>query len=140
MGIRENIERLERAAQMPHRNHAGDNRLDARLSSQLGRLYFSGDITEAEYEAGIRYAGIVLKYLQSIDSPAPYGGELSNIEDDGCLRMKINFSAAHSVLKRAGKGCTRFVDKVAVYDEPLSGNDNLGLEALRRGLRSLAGA
>lgn len=38
--------------------------LDPRMGSQLGRLYVTGRVTQAEYEAGDRWAGIVRDYKQ----------------------------------------------------------------------------
>lgn len=144
MGLRE---RLDRAAEMPHRKPAGDNRLDARLSSELGRLFFSGEISEAEYEAGVKYAKLGLEYLESTDAPKPYGGELYSdngmptgiipVSDDECLRRKIDFMAAKKVLKPVGKRCEIVVDRVCIYDEPI--RDDLERHALRAGLKALCG-
>ncbi len=135
MGIRD--ERLDRAAQMPHRSPAGDNRLDARLESEIGRLFFRGMITKSEYEAGIRYANIVLLYLNTTDAPSPFGNEHIDASDDECLRRKIDLSAARHVLKPYGRDILRVLDRIAVYDQPL--NDDSELDTLRIGLRALAG-
>jgi hypothetical protein len=122
---------------MPHRKLAGDNRLDARLESGLGRLYFDGKISQDEYEAGVRYARFGLEYLETIDSPDPYGGELAEIDEEVCLRRKINFIAARKVLKDdLGRWGAVVVDRVVIYDEPVRLGD---LEVLRAGLRALCG-
>ncbi len=134
VGIRE---RLDRAAEMPHRKLAGDNRLDARLESKLGRLFFEGAITKNEYEAGVRYSEIALNYLSSIDAPDPYGSELGPMWDDACFHRKIMFASAKKVLKMAGSRCDVAVDRVAVYDEAPRGDCELS--ALRSGLMALAG-
>ena len=134
LGIRE--ERLDRAADMPHRKLAGDNRLDARLESGLGRLFFDGKIGRDEYEAGVKYANFGLQYLETIDAPEPYGGELPSLEDDLCFRRKINFLSARKVLLDEGKRCAVVVERVALYDEPLRDGE---LEILCHGLRALCG-
>lgn len=135
LGIRD--ERLDRAAQMPHRSFAGDSRLDARLDSEIGRLFFRSLISKTEYEAGVRYANIVLLYLQSTDAPSPYGNDyLDDVADDECLRRKINMAAARAVLRAVGRRCMSAVDRVAVYDEELRDGE---LDILRPGLRALAG-
>lgn len=135
MGIRE--EQLLRAAQMPHRNLAGDNRLDARLESELGRLYFDGKINQDEYEAGVRYSSFALQYLETIDAPKPYGGELASFEDEACLGRKINFLAARrTILDGAGKRCAVVIDRIAIYDEPLRNGE---LPILREALTALCG-
>ena len=122
---------------MPHRSFAGDSRLDARLESEIGRLFFSGLISAIEYEAGLRYGQIILLYLATTDAPSPYGNEyLWNMDDDYCFRCKMHMAAARTVLKDAGLGCERIVDRVAVYDEQLRDGD---LPVLRIGLRALAG-
>lgn len=138
MGIRDQQqERLDRAAQMPHRLFAGDGRLDARLESEIGRLSFRRLISRVEYRAGVKYANIVLLYLASADGPEPYGSNyIWAIEDDDCLQRKINMSAARAVLKDAGPRCMAVVDRVAVYDEPLRDGE---LSILRAGLRALSG-
>ncbi len=76
LGLREEDERLDRAAHMPHRAFAGENRLDPRLESELGRLCFRGLISRSQYEAGVRYGNFVLLYLRSIGAPDPYGGDV----------------------------------------------------------------
>ncbi len=129
-------ERLDRAAHMPHRSFAGDNRLDARLESEFGRLFFHGLITKWEYEAGIEYASIVLMYLLTTDAPEPYGNEFTSIVDDLCFRRKMNLAAAREVLKPCGMRCLRIVDRVTVYEQPLRDGE---LEILKMGLRALAG-
>ncbi len=135
MGIRD--ERLDRAALMPHRSFAGDSRLDARLESELGRLFYDGVISESEFEAGLRYAKTILVYLKTTDSPSPFGNEyLWNIADDYCFQCKMHMASARTVLKDAGPYCERVVDRVAVYDEPLRDGE---LGALMMGLRALAG-
>ncbi len=138
MGIRD--ERLDRAAQMPHRSFAGDNRLDVRLESEIGRLSFNGLITKTEYEAGIRYANIALLYLNTTDAPSPYGNEnIAQIPDDECERRKIDMCAARHVLSPYGRDILKVLDRVVVYDKPLPLNDDSELETLRIGLRALAG-
>lgn len=134
LGIRD--ERLDRAAKMPHRSFAGDNRLDARLESEFGRLFFGGLISQPEYYAGVRYANIVLMYLLTTDAPEPYGTNyIEALEDDECFRRKADMSAAREVLKSGGPRCITVVDRVAVYEEPLRDGE---LDILRAGLRALA--
>ncbi len=139
MGIREQVERFDRAGAMPHRSTAGDNRLDARLESTLGRLYFDGYISEAEYDAGIRYGRIALLYLQSIDAPEPYGDgdDLRQFTDDECFKRKIIYSQARTILKSAGQNCARAVDRIAIYGE--APRDGVEWLAMRAGLKALAG-
>lgn len=153
MGLREV---LDRAGEMPHRKLAGDNQHDARLSSEIGRLYFGGSITKEQYEAGVHYANLGLLYLETIDAPPPYGGDMADIEPDAeveacvdgqhingdepfpiCFRRKIAFAAARKVLKEAGKRCVSVLDRVGIYDEPV--RDDLELHALRVGLSALCG-
>lgn len=135
MGIRD--ERLDRAAQMPHRSFAGDNRLDARLDSELGRLFFGGSISTTEYQAGVRYANIVLLYLATTDAPSPYGNDyLDDVADEECLRRKIDMAAAKEVLRKTGRRCGVVVDRVAVYEQAIADSE---LDFLRIGLRALAG-
>jgi len=122
---------------MPHRLLAGDNRLDARLASKLGRLFYSGAISEPEYEAGVRYGTIILTYLATTDAPAPYGDDyLDDISDDQALKRKIDMAAVRAVLQDADRKCMRVVDRICVYDEDIEPED-VGL--LLIGLRALSG-
>ncbi len=142
VGIRESRDdQLDRAAAMPHRQLAGDNRLDARLEHTVGRLFFEGTITATQYRAGLRYGELVLMYLESIGAPAPYGGDTGALQDDECYRRKILMAQARDILSRAAvahnippRQVIRAVDRVTVYSE--SPND---LRALRVGLSALAG-
>lgn len=134
---REERERLDRAASMPHRKHAGDNRLDARLASPLGRLFFSGEITQPQYEAGIRYGLIGLRWLQSIDAPEPYGIELGPLDEDLCFRRKLAYAQVRTIVRDVSVCCARVVDRIAIHEqEPRS---DFELAILRLGLRALTG-
>jgi hypothetical protein len=139
LGIREEFhlrEPFNRAAEMPHRQSAGDDRLDARLASEIGRLFFGGDISEPEYAAGVRYGLIGLRYLQSIDGPEPFGSDIGSLSDDVCFARKVMFASAREALKPLGKQCSVVVDRVAIYDEPLRDGE---LPELQRALRALCG-
>ena len=137
LGLREQAERENRAAEMPHRQHAGDCRLDARLESELGRLFFNGHIGRQAYEAGVRYGLVVLQYLQSTDAPTPYGDGFEDIPDENCLRRKIAMAAVGHVLRPLGRQCRMVVDRVCVYDEPIRGDHEMA--QLRVALSALAG-
>lgn len=110
---------------------------DEHRASEIGRLFIQRDISEAEYEAGARYANIVLMYLKTTDAPAPYGNEyLGDMDDGACLSRKINMSAARFILRDLDKRCGRILDRVAVYEEPLADGE---LPLLRKALKALAG-
>lgn len=135
MGIRE---RVDCAASMPHRAYvAAKDQLDARLASVLGRLFFSGEIDRAEFLAGEKYGEIALAYLQSIEAPSPYGGEVLSLLDDDCFKRKIRYAQAVSILREAGKGVSCAVDRVVVYDEEI--RSPAELKSLVAGLSALAG-
>lgn len=135
LGIREKP--IDRAASMPHRSFAGDNRLDARLESEFGRLFYSDQITRREYDAGMRYAEIMLSYLGSTDAPEPYGAEyLWNIADDECFRRKMLVASAKTILRQLEPQCGRILDRVVVYEHGLGRGE---LPLLRLALRALCG-
>jgi len=141
MGIRE--ERLARAGTMPHRAIAGENSIDARLESTIGRFFFRGFITEPEFQAGIRYGEIILDYLQSIDAPTPYGRGFDDLSDEACFKRKLMASQSRQILKDAASAAkTRHtkviaaVDRLTVYGEPP--RSDAEMRALRIGLRALA--
>ena len=111
--------------------------LDELRVSEIGRLRRLGQISHAEYEAGVNYGKIMLLYLASIDAPDPYGGDISVLSDEICLRRKLQVAAAKTVLRDISPRCMRIVDRVAVYDEPT--NDSHELQILRSGLQALTG-
>lgn len=135
MGIRD--ERLSVALQMPHRAFAVDECLDTRLVSEIGRLFFRGLLTKAQYDAGVRYGNIVLSYLATTDAPEPFGGDdLHRIEDEECLRRKLDMAAAREVLRLVDRKSRHIVDRVAVYDH---GIDDDQVSLLINALDALAG-
>jgi hypothetical protein len=135
LGIRD--ERLAAAARMPHRAFAGENCLDTRLESELGRIFYRNLISLEEFEAGVRYCNIVLEYLRTTDAPEPYGNEyVSSVDDGVCLRRALSMSAAKEVLRDVGPCAGRVVDRVVVYDGELRDGE---LNLLRAALRALAG-
>lgn len=141
MGIRE--ERLARAASMPHRAAAGENSIDARLESTIGRFYFQGLISESEFQAGVRYGKIIIDYLQAIDCPAPYGNGFDELAENVCFQRKILASQSRQILKDAAAASgtpqaqvISAVDALTVYAEAPSGEAQM--RALRIGLRALA--
>src|SRR5258708_20720515 len=62
------------AQDQPHRRQIakGDNLLDTRLESPIGRLAFKGIISTAQYDAAVTFRNIALVYLQSIGAPYPF--------------------------------------------------------------------
>lgn len=110
---------------------------DAALESTLARLCFDGYLSEPEYHAGMRYGQIALRYLESIDAPAPYGegDELRHLTDEQCFQRKIVYSQTCEILRQAGKGCKTAVDRLAVYGE--SPRDGREWADLKQGLRAL---
>src|SRR5262245_5520444 len=61
------------AARMPHRKIAsGEDILDPRLEAPVGRLNFTGKISDEAYQAGIRYRGLAIRYLHAIGAPYPF--------------------------------------------------------------------
>lgn len=125
---------------MPHRRGFA-TAADEKLESTLGRFYVRGLITQSQFDAGIRYAGIVLDYLRSVGAPAPYGGNIDDLTDDQCFQAKIQFSQAREILKGAApagqeKAMIAAVDRLAVYGEDIKSFEEMGL--LRVGLQALA--
>ena len=122
MGVREQVHRVT----------------DEHLVSEIGGLYAQGVISLAEYEAGIAYGKIVLNYLETIDAPRPYSTDrCESFPDEKCLARKLDMAAARQVLKDLkNPKCAKVVDRVAVYGEPVYGEE---IQLLRAGLRALSG-
>lgn len=110
---------------------------DEHLASYLGSLYADGAISLVEYDAGSKYASIILNYLKTIDAPSPYSSDrCESFSDEICLKRKMDMATAREILKGISHECMRVVDRVAVYGEPVYSDD---LPHLRKGLRALAG-
>lgn len=133
MGIREGP--IDRAALMPHRKPAGDDRLDARLATAIGRLYFWGRINEAQFNAGTRYAQVALEYLASIDAPAPYGNGFDDLNEDEAFKRRLAYNQARHLMRT--NESRRAVDKLTIYEEVPA--DDREWQHLRNGLSALAG-
>lgn len=131
------------ALHQPHRRTASlGHSDDRRAETPLGILNMIGAVSNQEYAAARRYARIVNRYRQVINSPNPsppsiggafeprYGGY--EIEDAG--ERKAEYNAVYEALDQAGKTALNSVNRMAVYGEPCP----LGtFPALMRGLRSL---
>ena len=108
---------------------------DEHRDSSIGRLFMSGQISERQYQAGIKYATTILDYLKTIDAPAPYGADLSEISDEMCLHRKIEMARARKALSKAGRKASSVVDRVTVYGEQIAPSE---LQLLFDGLMVLS--
>jgi hypothetical protein len=136
------------ALDWPSRSHLpAKDRLSEKAATPLGGLNILGVITNEEYEAGRRFAGIVMRYRAVIEAPnpAPGGNDQGGrtfIPMDESERRTVDYNQAHnkgfaaiedfSLRQKARK----WVKDVAVYDESCPGG--LPMEALKLGLSTLA--
>lgn len=129
----------------PSRRHLADGaRLDQKAATPLGGLNILGIITNEEYEAGVRFAGIVMRYRAVIEAPNPAPGGIDSggrgyIPDDEAERRKAAYDAAYEAFNRIEPrkmrhAARKWTRAVAVYDEDVGD----GLESLRAGLSALA--
>jgi hypothetical protein len=136
------------ALDWPSRSHLpAKDRLSEKAATPLGGLNILGVITNEEYEAGRRFAGIVMQYRAVIEAPNPapggndHGGrgfideaesERRKSAYDGVYEQGFNAIESRSLRWAARK----WVKDVAVYDESCPGG--LPMEALKLGLSTLA--
>lgn len=115
----------------PHRKIAkGEQALDVRLESPLGRLNFQAVISEDQYEVGKRYREIVGAYMATIEAPADLPPSLEK-----CALIRDNYNAWFEALMRVGHRPTKMVSRVVIYDEePV---DEYSIECLKIGLSAL---
>lgn len=127
-------------------------RMDAKAGTKFGRLNLLGALTDDQYDAGQRFAKIVLLYRAVIAPPAhPHSLDIGaikgrgNIDDDECEARKIAYNWAFEALGRTkmpdgsqSSGIAhlaqRAVSAVAVHDEDCP----TSIEYLRAGLDALA--
>lgn len=87
-------------------------------NSPLGRLFACGKISEAEYQAGVRWRESSLGYLASIEAPSPYGRGTEDIPDDVCERYAQEYAIGRAILESEGKRVFHAVSAIVVYEEP----------------------
>jgi hypothetical protein len=123
------------------------DRLSEKAATPLGGLNILGVITNEEYEAGRRFAGIVMAYRAVIEAPNPAPGGIDHqgrghISDDESKRRKAAYDGVYErgfdgIQSRPLRWAARkWVKDVAVYDQSCPGG--LPLEALKLGLSTLA--
>ena len=131
----------------PCRSHLPQKaRLSDKAATPLGGLNLLGVITDEQYEAGRRYAGIVMRYRAVIEAPNPAPGGMDHggrgyIDPEEAMRRKGLYDAAYaafSVIPSVSdrQRAQKWVKTVAVYDEACPGGKPL--EALILGLSTLA--
>jgi hypothetical protein len=136
------------AALWPSRSHLkAKDRLSEKASTPLGGLNLHKIITDEEYEAGRRFAGIVMRYRAVIEAPNPSPGGMDragmgHMEQDEAERRKADYDAVYErgfdrIESRAMRWAARkWVKDVAVYDQSCPAG--VAMEALKLGLSSLA--
>lgn len=143
----EHEQRVSAGAKQPHRKIArGEDVLDVRLESPLGRLNFLGKITKGEYEAGQRYREIAFDYLHAIGAPYPFvqsqaaeftiAGVMKMPTDQECEKREREYNGAYGALFRAGQRPAVAVKRVAVYEE--NPRDDYDIDLVKIGLRALS--
>lgn len=133
------------AAAMPHRQDVpADVRHDPKALTAFGRLNLKGTITDAQYDAGVRWRDVVSLYQSSIDAPRKDAPSLSGallgitggsyMTDDEARRRRDRYMETYEALEDgAGHIAARAVSRWCVYDE-----DDRPTVDLIRGLNVLA--
>lgn len=132
------------AAGMPHRQAApAEVRHDPKAVTPFGSLNLKGEITDLQYDAGIRYRDVVLRYQSSINAPRKDAPSLSGalmgitggsfMSDEEAQRRKDRYDDAFEMLERdAGNHGARAVARWCIYD-----GDDRPVDDLIRGLNVL---
>ena len=115
---------------------------DPKAECMMGRLCLNGDISEMQYEAGVKYRTAVLRYRSAIEAPraseasmagviaAPSGGG-SPISERRQIEIRNGYMRAFEAIEQAG--AARDVAHCAVFDRP-----PFALDKVQRGLDALA--
>lgn len=106
--------------------------LDPRLECTLGRVRADGQISEPEYNAGVKWRTAHAAYMHSIVSP-------DDLSDDDCERAAKGYKRGVAILEQRGKRVLHAVNAIAVFDEPEElGDFEYTLQAAKIGLSALA--
>jgi hypothetical protein len=143
----EHEQRLRTASKQPPRRIAkGEDVLDVRLESPLGRLNFIGKISKEQYEAGTRYRELAFRYLHAIGAPYPFEqSQPGDYTPAGLMQMPVDVEAenwereynrAYEALFRVGQRAAKAVKGIAVYERDVI--DDFDFNCLTAGLRALA--
>lgn len=123
--------RIRTALNNPNRKDAIDP-LDPRLECTIGRTRTKGQISEAEYNAGVKWRTTHSAYMHSIMSP-------DDLSDDDCEKARKAYERGMKILEANGKRVLHAVNAIAVFDEPEElGDFEYTLTAARIGLSALA--
>jgi hypothetical protein len=138
---REDFDRLERSCRNPKRRDFSDP-LDSRLECTLGRMRVRGQITEAEYQAGVKWRGVYSRWLKSIESPEDVTDSDAAEAQKKYLRgieILEAFDGARKYKKR--KRVVHAVNSVCVFEDPEElGDFEFTAAAAKIGLADLARA
>jgi hypothetical protein len=138
---REDSDRLDRARMNPKRREFADP-LDSRLECTLGRMRVRGQITEAEYQAGVKWRGVYSRWLKSIESPDDVtedDAKASRKAYERGLSILEAFDPAKKYAKR--KRVVHAVNSVCVFEDPEElGDFEFTAAAAKIGLADLARA
>jgi len=132
------------AAGHPHRKSVAEAvRHDPRAESVMGRLRLNGWITEEQYQAGVKYRDIVMRYRAIIDAPREAvsmsgwvvgsWGTAYFLDAEEIERRKSIYMAMYASLEEgAGHHAAKAVTNCAVHERPGFTPANLkrGLDAL----------
>jgi hypothetical protein len=138
---REDFDRIERAGRNPKRRDAGEP-LDSRLECTLGRMRSRGQITEAEFQSGLRWRGVYSRWLKSIESPdevTDSDAEAAQKKYRQGLEILEAFDGSSKYKKR--KRVVHAVNSVCVFEDPEElGDFEFTAAAAKVGLSDLAKA
>jgi hypothetical protein len=131
------------ALNQPHRASVpADKRHDQRAENPFGRLNLINAVPDIEYDAGIKFRDIYVRYRATIDSPSPYPRAISldrllkgprqPIDPEEATRRKTQWRLSLNAL---GSDREKIVlNSVLIYEKNLDQGD---LQYLRVGLKNL---
>jgi hypothetical protein len=137
--VTDDRQRLNEALKNPKRRAAPDP-LDPRLESPLGRARIAGDISEYEFNAGVKWRNAHSLYMRSIMKP-------EDLTEERCETALKDYQRGIKILLNCGnpppgKRSVRVlhaVNAIAVFDEPEElGDFEFTLKAARVGLSALS--
>ena len=147
---RDEIKRIEEAAEQPHRRGFVDP-LDPRLESPLGRICAKGLISKAEFDAGVRWRGTYMAWLSTIGATFPHPGAVDpsgglvaremacHLTDEQCEEIARKYKAGCKILQSLGRRVFHAVNAIAVFEEPEElGDFEYTVNAARVGLAALS--
>lgn len=131
------------AFSQPHRQSVpAEKRHDQRAENPFGRLNLINAVPDLEYDAGVKFREVSVRYRAIIDSPNPSPGAISldglvyggraPISDEEAIRRRNDYMRAFEAIE--GYGPRVVIKSVVIFEKELQPGDLPDLRSALQGL------